>query len=293
MAAAKNRGGRFVPMLRWHKERSCPQLHGLEGTMGADRNLLRLLLALLLTAMFASSVFANEAASRSQAYPLRITVVSSETHALNGGTPVPKDCDLTNYSAYCNESTNPTAQSILVVQGADGKTFRITCTTDSRWSKCSPLPVGQTFDARQEKHGITIVSWNAKGREIKQHYELVAVVKSSAAAPPLQNSPVPMTAPPAVVPVQSSQVAPLAPRPVSTQEALPGKVKCNFNSTPPGAEITIDWRFVGNTPSEIGLSPGTHVVVISMEGFAEWKRELTVAADSVVNVTANLQRTQP
>jgi len=264
--------------------------------MGATRNLLRLLLALLLNAMFAGAMLASEAASRSQAYPLRVTVVSAETHAINGGTPVPKDCDLQNFSAYCNASSNPTAQSIMLVQGADGKTFRITCTTDSRRSKCSPLPVGQTFDARQEKHGITVVSWNAKGKEIKQHYELVAVVsapKSGAAAPPPQNSPVPVTAPPVVAPVQSPPVAPPAPPPVSTQEALTGKVKCNFNSTPPGAEITVDWRYVGSTPSEIRLSPGTHVVVITMEGFAEWKRELTVAADSAVNVTANLQRTQP
>lgn len=271
--------------------------------MGASRNLLRLLLALLLNAMFASAMFASEAASRSQAYPLRITVVSSETHALSGGTPVPKDCDLTNYSAYCNESATPTARSVLVVQGADGKTFRIACTTDSRWSKCSPLPVGQTFDARQEKHGITIVSWTARGKELKQHYELVAVAaapKSSAAAdsqpypaPAPQNSPVPVTAPPAVAPQQNSPVAAPAPPAVSIQEALTGKVRCNFNSTPAGAEITVDWRYMGNTPSEIGLSPGTHVVVISMPGFAEWKRELAVAADSVVNVTASLQKMQP
>ena len=59
------------------------------------------------------------------------------------------------------------------------------------------------------------------------------------------------------------------------------KVKCSFTSTPPGAEITVDGSYVGNTPSEIGLSTGTHVVVISMVGFAEWKRELTVASDSV------------
>jgi len=32
-------------------------------------------------------------------------------------------------------------------------------------------------------------------------------------------------------------------------------------------------RYVGNTPTEIGLSPGTHVVVLSMPGFADWKRE--------------------
>ena len=66
-----------------------------------------------------------------------------------------------------------------------------------------------------------------------------------------------------------------------------------FRSTPSGADITVDGRYVGNTPSEIGLSTGAHVVVLSMSGFAQWKRELTVEADSVVNVTASLQKTQP
>jgi len=71
------------------------------------------------------------------------------------------------------------------------------------------------------------------------------------------------------------------------------KVKCNFTSTPSGAEITVDGKYVGSTPSEIPLTTGTHVVVLSMPGFAEWKRELTVEAGSVVNVTASLPKTQP
>jgi hypothetical protein len=90
-----------------------------------------------------------------------------------------------------------------------------------------------------------------------------------------------------------SSPAPAPVQPAPAQAGFSQKVKCNFSSTPAGAEITVDWRYVGNTPSEIGLSPGTHVVVISTPGFAEWKRELTVAADSAVNVTANLQKTQP
>jgi len=32
---------------------------------------------------------------------------------------------------------------------------------------------------------------------------------------------------------------------------------------------------------------------LSLPGFAEWKRELAVVADSVVNVTATLEKTQP
>ena len=54
------------------------------------------------------------------------------------------------------------------------------------------------------------------------------------------------------------------------------KVKCNFTSTPAGAEITLDGKYVGSTPSEIELVTGTHVVVFSMPGFTQWKRELTV-----------------
>lgn len=70
-------------------------------------------------------------------------------------------------------------------------------------------------------------------------------------------------------------------------------IKCSFSSTPPGAEITVDGRYVGNTPSEIGLTTGSHVVILSLPGFAQWKRDLAVATDSVVNVTATLQKSQP
>jgi hypothetical protein len=78
----------------------------------------------------------------------------------------------------------------------------------------------------------------------------------------------------------------------NTRENGREKVRCNFTSSPPDADITIDGSYVGNTPSEIGLTTGKHVVVIAKVGFGEWKRELMVASDSVVNVTANLQ-TQP
>jgi hypothetical protein len=263
------------------------------------RNLLALITALLsLSALLVSAMFANTAETLSQAYPLRITVLSAETHALDGGTPVPKDCDLQNFSAYCNESTNPTSESIMVVQNAEGKYFRVICTTDSHWSKCGPLPVGQTFDARLEKHGITIVSWNPKGKEIKQFYQLVPIpaLPPGVAAQPrtaaVQNSPA-LAAPSAGAQGSLSAATTQAvTRPAVTQPAVTQKVRCNFTSTPPNADITVDGSYVGNTPSEIGLTTGKHVVVIAKVGFGEWKRELTVSSDSVVNVTANLQ-TQP
>jgi len=253
--------------------------------MSASRNLLGLLSALFLL----NAVFAEAA---SEAYPLRIKVLTAETHAINAEAQVPKDCDFMNYSAYCNESKNPSSQSIMLVQDGEGKSYRIACTTDSRWSKCAPLPVGETFEAHKDKHGITIVYRDSKGKERKQLYQFLA------AAPAPQSGAAADSQPRAAAPVQNSPAPASAPPPASAQggfpeKPLPEKVRCNFSSTPSGAEITVDGRYVGNTPSEIGLSVGTHVVVFSMTGFVQWKRELTVAADSVVNVTASLQKTQP
>jgi hypothetical protein len=268
---------------------------------------------LLLVAMFAN------AASRDTA--MRIKVLDSETRSVSlGDNGVPKNCDQVNFDAYCNNSRSAILTNTLLVQEGNEPPFRVACTIDSKYSRCTPLPKGESFDARREKHGITVYYVDEKGKARKQFYTLVdaggkagspATVTATAAQPvaaaagnarqlpvapvqhsgaPSQNSPAPATA---AVPLQSSPAPAPVPPSASAQDALTGKVKCNFSSTPPGAEITIDFRYVGNTPSEIGLRPGTHVVVVSMPGFAEWKRELVVATDSVVNVTANLQKTQP
>ena len=42
----------------------------------------------------------------------------------------------------------------------------------------------------------------------------------------------------------------------TTLPAATEKVRCNFTSSPPGAEITLDGKYVGNTPSEIAVSAG-------------------------------------
>ncbi len=255
---------------------------------------------LLLVAMFAN------AASRNNT--IRITVLNSETRALSlDNNGVPNNCDQLTFDAYCRSTTTAPLVNTLLLQEGNEPPFRVTCTMESRNSRCVPLPKGATLDARREKHGITVYYVDDKGKARSQFYKLVDT--SGKAGPPttavaVATPPVPAVAknagqapvapvPRAAAPVQNSTVSVPAPLPTYAQAASPEKVKCNFSSTPSGAEITVDWRYVGNTPSEIGLSTGTHVVVISMPGFAEWKRELTVAADSVVNVTANLQKTQP
>jgi hypothetical protein len=264
----------------------------------------------MLVAMFANAVSRNTT---------RIKVLDSVTRSSSlDDNGVPKNCDQLTFDAYCRSTSTAPLVNTLLVQEGNEPPFRISCTIESRYSRCTPLPKGETFDARREKHGVTVYYVDDKGKARKQFYTLVdtggkagppAAVAAVATKPvsaaaenagqrpvaPVPPSAEPRQNSPAAAPLQNSPAPAAVLPPVSAPEALTetGKVRCNFSSSPAGAEITIDWRYVGNTPSEIGLSPGTHVVVISMPGFAEWKRELTVAADSAVNVTANLQKTQP
>jgi len=55
-----------------------------------------------------------------------------------------------------------------------------------------------------------------------------------------------------------------------------------FTSDPSGAEIYIDDKFVGQTPSTITMQPGSHVVVVKAVGRKSWRRDLDVMKDSQV-----------
>jgi|HubBroStandDraft_6_1064221.scaffolds.fasta_scaffold11775_4 hypothetical protein len=297
--------------------------------MGSGYRTLWLCVAfLLVNAMFALRVY-------SQVFsPTRITVLSADFHPINDGTPIPKNCDMQNFDAYCNESKNPTGQNIMRVKDSDGNTFTITCTIDSRWSRCAPLGVGETYEAKRGKHGLTVWIQNPNGKESTRLYKFgedaPALPGASAAAQPVglpppsgdlpnshplgiapgQKAPLePSAAPPAsasstqapatsVPPAQSAAPAPAPPTPAtaparqaeSAQEAVAGEVKCNFTSTPSGAEITLDGKYVGSTPSAITLSPGAHTVSFSLPGFVPWTRNLTVSPGSELSVSAILQK---
>jgi len=240
--------------------------------------------ATLLAAFFLLAVALSSAATKSNLFRIKVLTADSQTLPYNRD-PVPKDCDVVNYSGYCHQSKFVSVQNTMRVEDDSGKSFAITCAQDSRWSKCVPLTIGQSFDARRDKRGITIFYENEKGGASKQLYTLVEEAQGPAPATASASQA-------SVAPAQAG-VSPLQGPAAATGDVIREKVKCNFSSTPSGAEITLDGRYVGNTPSTIGVSSGTHVVVLFMPGFAQWKRELTVAPGSEVNVTASLQKTQP
>ena len=60
-------------------------------------------------------------------------------------------------------------------------------------------------------------------------------------------------------------------------------------STPDGADITVDGRYMGSTPSTLQLAPGEHVVKIDRSGYRQWERIMSVNSGGIVTVDAKLE----
>ncbi|HXU39954.1 MAG TPA: PEGA domain-containing protein [Blastocatellia bacterium] len=63
-----------------------------------------------------------------------------------------------------------------------------------------------------------------------------------------------------------------------------------IKSTPDGADITVDGKFVGSTPSTLKLAIGEHTITIEKSGFKLWTRAMTVSTAGSVNIDATLDK---
>jgi hypothetical protein len=93
------------------------------------------------------------------------------------------------------------------------------------------------------------------------------------------------TAQPEPQPADNSQAEP---QPSSGTQGQPATV--TVKSTPVGADINVDGKFVGNTPSTIPLPPGDHMISVEKEGLRPWQREMTVSAGGSINIDATLEK---
>jgi len=94
-------------------------------------------------------------------------------------------------------------------------------------------------------------------------------------------------------PAQSgTPAAPAAAQPAGvTTPAAPSQLQAvPIKSVPDGADITVDGKYVGSTPSTLKLSPGDHAIKIEKPGFKAWERTLTVASGSEITVSATLEQ---
>jgi hypothetical protein len=54
-----------------------------------------------------------------------------------------------------------------------------------------------------------------------------------------------------------------------------------ISSSPSNAEITLDGRVAGSTPSAIRVSSGDHILVVRMAGFQPWQKKVHIEAEPV------------
>lgn len=82
--------------------------------------------------------------------------------------------------------------------------------------------------------------------------------------------PAPAAAPAPVAPVQASLVV---------------------DSAPTGADIEIDGGFVGNTPSTVAVSAGSHQIAVKRKGFSDWNKTINITGGTV-HLDADLESLQ-
>jgi hydrogenase maturation factor len=79
----------------------------------------------------------------------------------------------------------------------------------------------------------------------------------------------------------------------STQQPDPSAAGLSavlVQSTPDGAEITIDGKFMGTTPSTLNLSAAEHMIKVSKSGYKEWNRTVTLSAGGNIKIDATLEK---
>ncbi len=79
----------------------------------------------------------------------------------------------------------------------------------------------------------------------------------------------------------------------SAVPATPGTPEASsviIKSTPEGAEILVDGKFAGNTPSTVRLAPGEHAITIQKSGFQAWSRTMVVNSGSSLTIDATLDK---
>src|SRR5882724_409468 len=64
----------------------------------------------------------------------------------------------------------------------------------------------------------------------------------------------------------------------------------DIKSTPEGAEITVDEKFMGSTPASLRLAAGDHKIRLEKSGFKIWERTLTVGAGATATIDPTLEK---
>ena len=114
--------------------------------------------------------------------------------------------------------------------------------------------------------------------------------------PPSAQAPAPAPAkakaaaqPVSPAPAEDTPAEPPLARPAATVDT-PQPCSVLVKSTPEGADITVDGKYAGNTPSNLQLTPGDHTITIQLDGFRTWSRTMTTTAGGWVTLDAKMEK---
>ncbi len=74
--------------------------------------------------------------------------------------------------------------------------------------------------------------------------------------------------------------------------ATPQTCTMNIKSDPEAADITVDGKYSGSTPSTLRLAAGSHLLDVTKEGFGKWERTISTDAGGNITVDVTLQKEQ-
>jgi hypothetical protein len=140
-----------------------------------------------------------------------------------------------------------------------------------RWSKPATLTVNGPVQFAVEKDHLYI-----KGEDGSEHETKIMKKVSK----PEQTTPEATPTEPVKAPPPGS----------AAQTQVPATGTITVNSNPDGADVYVDSSFVGNAIAVLKLSEGKHVIKVSMAGYKDWTREITVLAGSEVKLVATLEK---
>jgi hypothetical protein len=80
--------------------------------------------------------------------------------------------------------------------------------------------------------------------------------------------------------------------PASSTEAAKNEAILRIESDPSRADVELDGKFVGNTPTTLRLKPGEYVVLVKKEGFQPWTRKVAALSDNELHIAVELKKDQ-
>jgi hypothetical protein len=91
-------------------------------------------------------------------------------------------------------------------------------------------------------------------------------------------------------PMDQGTPAATAATPAPTIASAATQSSVSIASTPPGADIAINGRFAGSTPSTLRVNPGNYRIAVTKSGFKAWAREVEVGPGASITINAELEQ---